>query len=159
MFTNMAGSPSHNQNGQGRPANNQETHIPFVSSTNAIPADIGSMFMNMTGNGGTSPGQGAQSGQNGENGAHPFSNFASMFMNMAGSGPQGQNPQGQPQGRNNAHDDPGIGLGGGTSFSFNFNDVASEELNRTVRSMMGMFSREPQGDQQNNNGDGRSASR
>ncbi|XP_057531760.1 small glutamine-rich tetratricopeptide repeat-containing protein 2 isoform X1 [Amaranthus tricolor] len=158
MFSNMAGSESHNQNGQGRPAGNQETHIPFVSSTNAIPADIASMFMNTTGNG-TFQGQGAQSEQNGENGAHPFSNFASMFMNMAGNGSQGQNTQGQPQGRNNARDDPGIGLGGGTSFSFNFNDVAPEELNRTVRSMMGMFSREPQGDQQNNNGDGRSASR
>lgn len=162
MFANVAGNPSNNQNGQGRPAeDNHETQNPFVSTNfNSIfPPDVASVFMNMAG--GAFQGNDSQSRsteQNRENGTtHSFSNFSNMFMNMAGHGSQGQSPQAQPQGANNVGEDPGIGVGG-TSFSFNFNNQTPEELNRTLRSMMGMFSGESQADPQNN-ADGRPASR
>ncbi|XP_010692405.2 uncharacterized protein LOC104905524 [Beta vulgaris subsp. vulgaris] len=162
MFANVAGNPPNNQNGQGRPAeDNHETQNPFVSTNfNSIfPPDVASVFMNMAG--GAFQGNDSQSRsteQNRENGTtHSFSNFSNMFMNMAGHGSQGQSPQAQPQGANNVGEDPGIGVGG-TSFSFNFNNQTPEELNRTLRSMMGMFSGESQADPQNN-ADGRPASR
>ncbi|XP_021759748.1 uncharacterized protein LOC110724631 [Chenopodium quinoa] len=146
MFTNIAGNASHNQNGQGRPAEvHHETQFPFASTnfdSNAIPSDIASMFMNMAG--GTFQGQESQSRsaeQNHDSGpTNPLSNFASMFMNMAGQGSHGQGSQDQPQGGNNAGvDGPEINAGS-ASFSFNFNEQTPEDLNRTLRSMMGMFS-------------------
>lgn len=163
MFTNMAGA-SHNQNGHGGPAeDNHETQFPFASANfegNAIPPDIASMFMNMAGS--AFQGQGSQSQsteQNQESGpstTNPIPNFASMFMNMTGHGSQQQSSQDQPQGGNNASNDPEIGAGG-ASFSFNFNEQIPEELNSTLRSMMGMFTRDSQGDPQSDN-DGRSGS-
>ncbi|KAL2904200.1 hypothetical protein RDABS01_002910 [Bienertia sinuspersici] len=162
MFANMAGNGPPNQNGQGGPAeNNHGTQFPFASTnfdSNTLPPDIANMFMNMTGS--TFQGQSPQTRsaeQNHENGptnnTNPLSNFANMFMNMAGNGSQQQSSQAQPQANINVSDEPV----GGVSFSFNSYEQMPEELDSTVRSMLGMFARGSQGDPQND-GNGRSSS-
>ena len=76
---------------------------------------------------------------------------AGMFMNIAG----------QPQGGVNINvggsNDPGAGIG--ANISLNFGEQAPEELARTLRSVIGMFSGGVPGDPESNGDDGRSASR
>ncbi|KAJ8450285.1 hypothetical protein Cgig2_004742 [Carnegiea gigantea] len=176
---------SHFPGGSG----NQAGSPPFASmsfETGTFPANFASMFSNMTGSGPRDQhGQSRSAEDDGgthssftsrsfDSSANP-ADIASMFMNMAGSAFQGQNSTGRAADQNNGSGptnpfssipfDPSAlpndlaGAGIGANISLNFGEQTPEELARTLRSVMGMFSGGVPGDPQSNGDDGRSASR